>query len=433
VRRLVTAAAALLVVAGAAAPARAADQVTPEGAPVPQLRWHDCHDGFECAAADVPRDYAWPRGATVRLALIRHRALDPEHRIGTLFVNPGGPGFSGVQFVRDTPPPAFAALSRFDWVGFDPRGVGDSRPSVDCDELDAPLQPMTPDTFDLRRLLRRAQALSKLCLNRDPAFLASLTTANVARDLDVLRAAVGDARLSYVGFSYGGMLGQTYASLFPGRARALVLDSTVDPDVWLNRPLQASIEQGVGFEDALDRFFAACAAHQPTCGFGGGDPEQALDDLLQRLDAAPLPAGDDRRIDGDAVRAVTAESLYAKSRWEPLAAALAGLQTGDPGPFRALEATLLGPDRDVLYDRFETYGSVERRFPKHVGPYLPYAEQLFDVAPHFATVSDPPAYEAASEAFWPIRPRGAFYGPFRNPPGAAPALVLQSTHDPATP
>src|SRR5688572_14248542 len=128
-----------------AAPAGAAER--PAAAPVPDLDWRDCDGGFQCATAELPRDYARPGGAKVRLALIRRPAVDREHRIGTLFLNPGGPGSSGVDFVRGAPPIAFELLPRFDWVGFDPRGVGASEPAVDCDELAEPFEPMTPDTF----------------------------------------------------------------------------------------------------------------------------------------------------------------------------------------------------------------------------------------------------------------------------------------------
>ena len=122
----------------------------------------------------MPRDYARPCGPKVRLALIRRPAVDQENRIGSLFLNPGGPGGSGVDFVRTAPPPAFQLVSKFDVVGFDPRGVGGSEPAVDCDEPTEGYEPMTPDTFDLRTLLERGRTLSRLCQNRSEGFLASL-------------------------------------------------------------------------------------------------------------------------------------------------------------------------------------------------------------------------------------------------------------------
>jgi pimeloyl-ACP methyl ester carboxylesterase len=434
--RVLLLAAALLVlgllrVAGAGAAAEP-PRTTPEGHPVPELDWRPCEGGFECATAVVPQDYARPNGATVELAVVRRRALDPEHRIGSVFLNPGGPGGSATGFVREAPPAAFQLLSRFDVIGFDPRGVGGSRPAIDCDELDEPPAAMTPDTFDRSELIRRSHAISRLCLNRPRGFLASLTTANAARDLDVLRAAVGDARLTYVGISWGGMLGATYASLFPGRTRALVLDSPIGGDVWLNRPFDAAEDQLVGFERSLHRFFTACAAAGPAgCPFAGPDAEDRFDALLARLGAAPLDLGDGRTLDGDDLAAATAEALYSKFAWSRLAAGLAAAEAGDGPGARDLAGFISGKRYEALYDAFASYLSVERRYP-HAGglaPYVDAADRLFAVAPHFAAG----AYETASERFWPVRPRGAFYGPYRHAPGAPPALVLHTTHDPATP
>jgi pimeloyl-ACP methyl ester carboxylesterase len=415
--------------ASGAAPASAADATTPGGAPVPRLDWRDCDDGFQCATAEVPLDYARPNGAKVSLAVIRRPAVDQAHRIGSLFLNPGGPGGSAVDFVREVPPVAFQLVSKFDVVGFDPRGVGASRPAVDCDEESDPAAPMTPDTFDRQTLLARARTLARLCLNRDRAFLASLTTANAARDLDLMRAAVGDRKLSFLGFSWGGMLGETYASLFPGRARALVLDSPVDGDVWLNRPFDAAREQIIGFEASLDRFLAACAAAGEACGFGGKQPEDALDALIARLDETPLDVGDGRAIDGQDLRTIISESLYAKRFWGPLAAALVAAEEGDGAALGELADVVMGPGYDLLYDAFNTYLSVERRHPRRLAPYLENAEHDFALSPHFAFGT----YEMASELFWPVKARGAFYGPYRHADRATPALVIHSTHDPATP
>jgi pimeloyl-ACP methyl ester carboxylesterase len=368
-----------------------------------ELNWRDCHDGFECATARVPLDYAHPHGRKVRLAVIRHRALDPEHRIGSLFVNNGGPGMSAVDFVRTAPPPAFSLLSRFDVVAFDPRGVGGSDPAVDCDEL-APFALMTPDTFDQHRLVERGRAIANRCLNRDPAFLASLTTGNAARDMDRLRAAVGDRRLNYLGISWGGMLGETYTSLFPGRTRAILLDAPIDGDVWINRPFDAFAEHRTGFEDSLDRFLA----------FAGRS-----EDSFEALLAGPY---------GEELRGIAFGSFYDRPNWEPLAAALDALDRGDPAPLRALGDTV--GDVPLLTDLIQTYVSVEGRWPhRRLAPYIEAAEHQFTVAPHFAAG----AYEDAHNLFWPVRPRGAFYGPFRHSVKAPPVLVIGGTHDPATP
>ena len=413
---------AVAALAAAAPTASAHDPTTPEGAPVPRLDWRACDDGFQCATAEVPRDYSRPRGPKVRLAVIRHPALDPEHKIGSLFVNNGGPGLSPVDFVRTAPPPAFALLSRFDVVGFDPRGVGGSVPNVDCDEPAAREPFMTPDTLDVGALLRRGRELAHDCLNRDPAFLASVNNGNMARDMDALRAAVGDKQLTYLGISAGGMLGQVYSGLFPGRARALVLDSPIDANVWLNDPLRANREHRNGFEAGLERFFRACA----TCG---ADPDDAFDDLVARLDAAPLDLGDGDRLTGQDVERTTLELLYSKRDWPRIEAGLAAARSGDVAAARDFVALIRDPQYDLEFDVFDTYDFVERRYPRRLEPYLDSAEHLFTLAPHFAFG----AYESVSHLFWPVEPRGAYYGPFRNPPSATPALVIHGTHDPVTP
>jgi pimeloyl-ACP methyl ester carboxylesterase len=420
---------ALVLAALGAVPAGAHERTTPEGAPVPQLDWRDCDDGYQCATAEVPRDYSRPHGAKVRLAVIRHPALDPEYKIGSIFFNPGGPGSSATAMVRELPPPVFQLLSKFDIVGFDPRGVGGSEPAIDCDDVE-PFRSMTPDTLDVPNLLARGRARAKSCLNRDPAFLASVNTGNTARDLDVMRAAVGDKKLTYLGLSAGGMIGATYTSLFPGRARALVVDSPVDSDVWLNDPLKASQEQDAGMESTLQRFLTSCATHRDACGFGADDPETDFDELVARLDAAPIDLGDGRSLDGQRVTRIAFELLYNRIDWPVVAELLRAARNGDVGTLREIATAEVDNKRyELLHDAFHTYDYVERRYPRRLGTFLDEAEHEFAIAPHFALG----AYELASDLFWPIEPRGAFYGPFRNAPGATPVLVIASTHDPATP
>jgi pimeloyl-ACP methyl ester carboxylesterase len=418
----------LLVAAGAlvGAPAAGATERAPE------LRWEACGGGMECATADVPRDYAHPHGAKLELALIRRPATDREHRIGSLFMNPGGPGNSGVEFVRTMPPPAQHVVGRrFDIVGFDPRGVGDSKPAVDCADAPASNDPQrftTPETLDVPALLRDGRAKVHRCLtgpHRDVA--PYLTTANAARDLDRLRAAVGDEQLTYFGLSYGGLLGETYATLFPGRARALVLDSPVDGDVWLNRPLQRIHEQEASLETELGRFFATCAAHQDACGFGGDDPEAAFDALLERLDREPIAVPNGPPVNGDEVRDVVAGALSSKFNWPLIAFALARLQDGDGTVVRPPGGP--DPSASAAHDAFTVYDSVEARYPHGIGAYLQDGEDAFGLSEHFAIG----AYERVDRALWPMRPRGAFYGPYRHAATAPPALVLASTHDPNAP
>jgi pimeloyl-ACP methyl ester carboxylesterase len=420
---------ALTLAAIGAAPAGAHVRTTPESVPIPQLDWRDCDGGLECATAEVPRDYSRPRGPKVRLAVVRHPALDPEHRIGSLFMNPGGPGSSATQMVRELPPPVFGLLSKFDVVGFDPRGVGSSAPKIDCDEIE-PFRAMTPDTLDVGALLADSRALAKSCLNRDPSFLASVNTGNTARDLDVMRAAVGDKKLTYLGLSAGAMIGATYASLFPGRARALALDSPVDSDVWLNDPIRTNHEQDASMESTLKRFLRSCTTHREACGFGGDDPETDFDELVGRLDAAPIDLGDGRRLDGQRVTRLVFELLYNRIEWPEVAQLLRAARDGDVATLREIDTDVIDNQRyELLYDAFNTYQFVERRFPRRLDAFLDEAEHDFTIAPHFALG----AYELSADLFWPIEPRGVYYGPFRHAAGATPALIIASTHDPATP
>jgi pimeloyl-ACP methyl ester carboxylesterase len=204
--------------------------------PVPVLAWTDCGGGLQCATAAVPLDYRRPRGERISVALARLPASDPAHRIGSLFINPGGPGGSGIGFLQGAgqlfPAPVRA---RFDIVGFDPRGVGLSTP-VRCFDSVVEQQaffarfglfPVTDREW--RAAIAASQGFDRRCAERNAAILPHLSTANVARDLDLLRQAVGDRMLSYLGLSYGTYLGATYANLFPDRFRALVLDGVVDP------------------------------------------------------------------------------------------------------------------------------------------------------------------------------------------------------------
>lgn len=274
-----------------------APAVGADAGPVPTLHWADCGGGFQCTDARVPLDYDHPRGPTISIALIRKPAADRAHRIGSLFELPGGPAQSGVQVLRDSPPQLLALLSRFDVIGFDARGTGAGRPAVDC-HATPPTFFARPDTVDRHVYTAAVWAYGRDCLQRNAEILPHLSTANVARDVDRLRAAVGDRQLTAIGISYGTDLGAVYASLFPGRIRAMVLGSADDAQANIDRPIELGERQMAAFEDELGRFFTRCAAAGPRCGFGGTDPEAAFDALLARLDAHPLPGpvtGDDVR------------------------------------------------------------------------------------------------------------------------------------------
>jgi pimeloyl-ACP methyl ester carboxylesterase len=408
------------------------------GAPVPELDWKPCDDGFECAAAQVPLDHDHPRGRTIELALIRDRADDPEQRIGTLFVNPGGPGGSGVGFLRDAPPIARRLVGRrFDLVGFDPRGVGASRPAIDCqteqESRGVYAQPFTRPDSDLGEHVRRAAGYVKRCVQRNGELLAHVGTGDVARDLDLLRAAVGDKRLNYMGISYGTLIGATYTSLFPGRARALVLDAAIDADTWVNRPFESFREQSASHENVLDRFFSLCVAHRDACGFGGDDPEAAFDALVERLDSRSLAVAD-RTLDGDDVRAAAAHAVYGATRWPRLASGLREAEAGDGTILRGLADNFYDrrPDgsQGTLYDVYFAVTALDQDYPRHVAPFLEAGRHAFSLFDNFWFNS---GYNELPQGISPYESRDVFRGPFRHTHGAPPALVIGGTHDPATP
>ncbi len=421
-------------------------------APVPELAWSECgltpagtEAGVECATADLPMDYDEPEGEQVQIAVARVPATQPEQRIGSLFFNLGGPGAPAADLLRTAGSGPFAALNaRFDIVGFDPRGTGESRPAVDCQvnqetEGLSPRPLPTPVDVDADALVARAQNYVDSCLDNNGEILGHLSTANVARDMDVLRAAVGDEQLNYLGYSYGTFLGATYAALFPEGYRALVLDAPVDAERYIADPFTLSSLQSVGFERALSRFLAACAGDQVACaGFGNGDPGPAYDALLATAAATPIPAdryeADPRPVTADDIRDVTLTLLYAKRNWGLLAAALAQAEDGDASVVRAIVDLIVFPREDdgsydPQTDRFFAIMAGEREWPTDVEAYLARGAQDWVNLPHFWGA----AYSEVPFALWPVRDEDAHGGPFAVPASAVTPLVIGTTFDPATP
>jgi pimeloyl-ACP methyl ester carboxylesterase len=396
--------------------------------------------GVQCATADLPMDHDEPGGERVQIAVARVPATDPANRIGSLFFNFGGPGGPAVGYLQAVGAGLFAELNqRFDIVGFDPRGVGQSTPAIDCGldpetegffSLPAP----TPFDVDPAALVASAQEYVDACLANNGEILEHLSTANVARDMDALRAAVGDEQLSYLGFSYGTFLGATYAALFPDRYRALVLDGALDPVEYLLDPVSLSTAQAAGFERALDRFAEACAVDQVACsGFGGPDPLLAYDRLLATAEAAPIPAPgypeDPRPVTADEIREVTATLLYAKRLWGLLAAGLAAAEDGDASLLRALLDQVVYSD-PTSTDRFFAISAGEQQWPTDVDFLLDRGAADWAAFPHFWASF---GYSEIPWALWPVQDEDAFYGPFDVPESSPAPLVIGTTYDPATP
>jgi pimeloyl-ACP methyl ester carboxylesterase len=410
---------------------------------VPTLKWRACPNAadFQCASASVPKDYGVPEKGKIRLALTRLPATDQQHRIGSLFVNFGGPGGDAVDTLQAKKGLFHSLNDRFDIVGFDPRGVGQSKPSIDCkanqETQGIYRQPFTtPENLDVNALIHKDKAYIRRCLDLNRGILPYVSTANVARDMDVLRAAVGDEKLTYLGFSYGTFLGATYESMFPTHYRALVLDGAVDADQYINRPTESLQEQSAAFERALSRFFLACAAHKDVCPFGGDDPGRAFDDLVGSLNAQPLPAtgSDPRPVDGQDALVAANLATYAKQRWPMLAAALTQAAAGEGTALRVMADAFYGRADDGSYDassdRYFTIGALEQRYPRNVRFYLDAGRHSFGMFDHAWWNT---GYTELGYGLYPVKPKGVFYGPFRANPSATTTLVVATRYDPATP
>ncbi|WP_177212879.1 alpha/beta hydrolase [Geodermatophilus ruber] len=432
----------------------AGEAATPAArAPVPALTWAACGTtdvataaGVQCATADLPLDHDRPGGEQVRIALARVPATQPAQRIGSLFFNLGGPGAPAVQLMQTSGASILTSLNeRFDIIGFDPRGVGQSTPSIDCkvnQETDgsSPRPWPTPVDLDVEALVGHAQRYVDNCLANNGEILRHASTADVARDLDLLRAAVGDQQLTYFGFSYGTFLGATYAALFPDRYRAMVLDGPVDPEQYADDPVGLSTLQGAGFEHTLGSFVDACKADQAACSnFGGTDPLAAYDALLASAATTPLPADryatDPRPVTADDIRDVTLALLRAKRVWNVLATALAQAAAGDGSLTRALVDLVVRPRRpdgsyDPQLDRFFTITGGEQAWPTGLDSYVERGAREWVDVPHFWGAF---AYSEVPFALWPREAEDAYDGPFAVPGSSPTPLVIATTDDPATP
>ncbi len=293
---------------------------------VPSLAWEACGDDFpaaECSVATVPLDYDRPRGMTTTLALARIPAPDQESKIGTVFVNPGGPGASGVALVLAGFGEYLSALlgGRFDVVGFDPRGVAASDPLLCFDtaaERDA-FVASTPAFPHLREQERpfflAGRELAERCTSDRGRRIAShMSTADVVRDLDVLRQAVGDRRLTYLGFSYGSYIGNTYANLFPNKVRALVIDGVLDPRLWSSG--WQILSDRVATDQVFGEFLRLCDEVGDDCALHGPDGAAArYEALASALKEAPLEFDDGFVFSYDLLVGLTLTALYAPEYW----------------------------------------------------------------------------------------------------------------------
>ncbi len=409
------------------------DDVAPKD-PEATIAWADCGGGFECATFEVPYDHDKPDGRVFTLPLIRRPAKNPDIRIGSLLFNPGGPGGSGISFVKAAwiaIPPAIA--DRFDLVGFDPRGQAGSTPSIDCvDDLGSfiSLDPTPEDATSVQQIDNESKAFVAGCQERSADVLPYVGTNNIIRDMDVLRSALGDEKLTYMGFSYGTFLGTMYADAYPDHVRALVLDAALDPSL---DGLSFIEGQGRAFEAELEAFLDDCAANTACAFYSAGDPRTAYDAIVASIEASPMPAmGTNRFVGpGEMAYAVSAP-LYRPTSWKKLAEALAKAAKGDGSGLLSLSDGYVERKTDGSYGgTLEVYYgvlSVDTPFPKDVNVYDALTKKLETEAPRLGAYFPFSSYPSA---LWPV-------SSWRTPgpiaaAGAPPILVVGSTSDPATP
>jgi pimeloyl-ACP methyl ester carboxylesterase len=432
---MVVAAGTLLACLAAAGPAAAAKSDRLE------LDWAPCGEaGAQCATATVPKDYGSPGKGTLDIAVAKSPATDPSKRIGSLFFNFGGPGAFAAPYVQAYGADLFPVLNeRFDIIGLDPRGT-DIENGLDCmanqETQGVYSKPFTtPDNLDAGALIRKDTRYIGRCIQRNDD-LQFLSTANTARDFDAVREAVGDKKMTYLGFSYGTFLGATLQSLFPGKTRAVVLDGALDPDQYINDPLDSLDEQTAGFERAIGRFMTSCAAHQDLCPFGGGDVRGTVDDLIEQADASPIPASNapDRPVTGDDIRAALAQEVYSIYAWDELRDALVALEAGDGAGIRAIADGFFGRNDDGSYsngtDKYFLLSADEQNYPRRIEPFLKAGRQSYQ---RYDYAFWNHGYAELNWGLYPIRARDKFDGPFRTTKRDPTTLVVGTRYDPATP
>jgi pimeloyl-ACP methyl ester carboxylesterase len=422
------------------------------------LNWEDCgryaktdtdretfggDDDLRCARLTVPLDYANPQGDTITLGVLRSPAGDQSRRIGSLLINPGGPGVAGMSAAARLGPQARQSElgKRFDFVGFDPRGVGASEPSIEClTDAERDAERSDDDELDsspagVARAEAEAKDYSAKCVQRSgkgAALLANMGSRDVAKDMDVLRSVLGDEKLNYLGYSYGTRIGTTYAETFPGNVRALVLDGALDPD---QDPIDELVAQGEGFQKAFDAFTKWCAQRQ-DCSLGrdASQATAAFQALTRPLGDRPVDLGNGRKLSySDATTAVV-QALYAQQLWEPLNTGLNELKRGRGNILMLLADTYYERGNSGAYsstqDAFTAIRCVDDPRVTDRDVVTEAQRRYREVAPF---LDDGRPINAALDecAFWPVPNTGEPHLP--KVAGLPPTLVISTTGDPATP
>ncbi len=424
-------------------------------AATPKLGWTDCEGGFQCATASVPLDYDAPYGKKIDLALIRRQATDPAKRIGSLFVNFGGPGASGVDRLRQRASWDYLfspeLRARFDLVSWDPRGISRSA-GVRCFATEAEQQAfyssrpeMPGDPSGEKSFYDNAKELADRCRTRAGEILRHASTANTARDLELLRRAVGDSKLSYHGISYGTQLGAIYANLFPGRVRAMVFDGSMDFEGNVNghgnegttKPLDSRQDVPRGIAETFDYFLKQCAAAGPKCAFSSGDLKAKWEAIATAARRGPIviqgsdgpeswtysgiinAAGDLSIPSGYVDTAALLQKLYD---------AVSGKTTTTPAArsATAVKGEQYLSNRDEAFNAIQCADSV---FPADPAVYTAAAVSEDKRVPYFGRIG---VFDMMSCGFWQAADQDRYTGPW-NRRTSAPILVLNARFDPSTP
>jgi pimeloyl-ACP methyl ester carboxylesterase len=402
--------------------------------PSGELQWSELVDGVESTLLEVPVDYEDPDGPTFELFVARRLANDQENKIGSLLVNPGGPGFGGSDFA------IFAdqiyeeeLLDRFDIVGWDPRGTGESEPAIDCiddyDEYFAGTDITPDDQVEHDEVVETVRAFANRCAEENADIIEHVGTNNSVRDMDAIRRALGEEKISYFGFSYGSELGATWATLFPETVRAAVLDGAADPN---SDPVERNRQQLSGFEETLTTYLAQCSADSSCAFHNDGDAEGAFDELMGELDENPIPSEPGRPdiARGEALQGVV-QAMYSDSFWDQLSDALSDAQDGDGSGLLALYDAYFQRKSDGTWgnelEAFQSISCMDRVQRPTVEEWDAFAPLFNEAAPRIAPGVTGEPYFCV---FFPptIEPRAEITGA-----GAGPILVVGTTGDAATP
>jgi pimeloyl-ACP methyl ester carboxylesterase len=403
------------------------------------LHWTSCGSGMQCTTAKAPLDWSNASVDSIELALVRQPAKSGKP-LGSLLVNPGGPGASGYDYIMDSIDNATSAKlqSNYDIVGFDPRGVNHSTP-VKCytnpKELDSYLYDITPGVPGsdewIAALIDSTKKFGARCLELSGPLLGLVDTASAARDMDMLRAVLGDKKLNYLGYSYGTLLGQVYADLFPDKTGRLVLDGVVDPAA---DDFEGTATQAQGFESALKAFLVDCPSAK-DCPFTGTTEESMTEirGILDSLDKSPITDKDGRKLGSSTMFTAIILPLYNKETWPYLRQLFTNVMAGDVSIAFQLADSYNRRNADGTYSSNETEAFVSinclnAHSDGNVDQMRAEAAKLKQLAPVFGPQM---SYGGTGCPFWPVpakRDRVAITAP-----GSSDILLVGTTNDPATP